>query len=357
MEREERLQIEFTRVFCIVAMMWVHVTPGLGHPSYINGGPMAAVGDFFAQTMGRISVTTLSFVSGFLFWRTGLDRPTGEILRRQALAIYAPMLVWNAIYILLAVGKEVLIGSNATALDNLGTDSWALVNAWTGLAGGTANQSLFFIRDLVVATVIILIISPAIRRVPLIVLPLALIISVWPDTRPLLFRPTIFTFMCLGAIAARLDLSVWALSAPRTALTWGFGLTLVSLVMALQGLAAGAVGEDLFDMIRRAGIGFLILAFTRAVVPSALARKIATLGRHSFLAYLCHTAVIGVLWVFWRSAFGDELQPTYLGFFLATPFVIYAMAVFGGKVLDRSPAPLQMLLRGKILGTGQARLA
>ena len=64
MNRNESVQIEVVRVFCILSMMWVHASPGLGHPSVINEGVFALVGNLLGQKLGHISVTTLSFISG-----------------------------------------------------------------------------------------------------------------------------------------------------------------------------------------------------------------------------------------------------------------------------------------------------
>ncbi len=237
MDREESLQIELIRVLCILTMMWVHVSPGLSVPSYVNDGPMDPLGLFLGRTLGRISVTTLSFISGYLFWRTAIGRPFSEVVRRLFAGILLPMLVWSAAFLLLAFLKEALVDQPASALDRVQPGFWGLFNSWTGLAGAQANLSLFFIRDLIISTLILRLAAPLISAAPVAALLLTLGLLALPQTAPVLFRPNIFLFMLLGAVVARAGQTITQLSRPGLALSLGLLLTLLTIAMVKSGLA------------------------------------------------------------------------------------------------------------------------
>ena len=338
MGRQESLQIELVRVLCILCMMWVHVSPGFSFETYVNGGPMNVVGLFLGRTLGRISVTTLSFISGYLFWRTAAYRPWRPVLRRILAGLFLPFLVWSALFLLLAFFREQFIGQPSTALERVAPGFWGLLNAWAGLTGPTANLSLFFIRDLIVASLILRLSVPLVARQPAVAVGLALIVAtVLPQTAPVLFRPNILLFMVLGAVAAREGASISSLSRPRYALVGGLLLTLLTVLMAKSGLTERLGIDSAHDLLRRDWTA-----------------TIARLGRHGFLAYLMHAPLAGSFWVLWRAAIGDANDSSYLLFYLGTPPLCLALAAGLGCFLDNRSQPLQLLLRGKIYRGGGA---
>ncbi|MGB3146521.1 MAG: acyltransferase [Paracoccaceae bacterium] len=354
MDASESRQIEAARVICIICMMWVHVNPSLAVPSYVNGGPAYFLGVVLGETMGLISVTTLSFMSGYLFWQTGVKKPLKDIGRRLALAIYLPTLVWSAIFIMLAVGRGMVLGVPATAALRIEPTFLGYLNAWTGLFETTANISLFFIRDLVVSTLLLRLFAPAVRHVPLLLLVAVTVIALFADTRPLLFRPAIFIFMVLGATIAQRGISLTLFARP-VVVAIGFATYLAGLIVVASPLHETAIGA-LADLGRRGGMGVVILAAAHFIQRDFRLQALSSVSRASFLAYLSHSAIIGMMWFAWKVLVGDEMQPSYAVFFLMAPFAVFAMAVLAGKWLDRMAAHAQLLVRGKIFAqAGHAR--
>lgn len=347
MDRAESRQIEVMRVFCITTMMWVHVNPGLSLPSFVNGGPMGGVGHVLGDTFGRISVTTLSFISGYLFWKTGVHRPLSDVLRRLAFSIYAPCLVWSGIFIVLALFQGAFLGRSSSAISGLGTRWQDYVSAWTGLLGPTANTSLFFIRDLVVSTVLVRGLAPVIQRWPWLALAGAFLVTVAVPTEPLLFRPSIFFFMVCGAATGSVGLTLPQMSRPTVAVPVGLAAFWVAQVLMADFPESGLLGAFL-DLLRRGGMGLIIAALAAVVQRDLVLRNLSEVSRHSYLAYLTHGTVIGVGWFIWKALVGDEMQPSYLVFYLAAPLAVYGGAMRAGRVLDHAPEIAQLLIRGKI---------
>ena len=348
MTPQDSRQIELLRIFCILTMMWVHVSPGVSLPSITNGGEFALVGRLLGDTLGRISVSLLSLVSGYLFWMRARQLSFGTVAWRRFESIMLPCLVWSAIYLVLAAMKLHLAGVPASTFLRSGGTFMDALNAWAGLTGPTANRSLFFLRDLFVATLVLRLAVPLIDRFPWAGLVAALLLGLLGDRlQPLIFRDGIMQFVLLGACIARLGFSMSDLSRPSVGLVFGY-----LFVLAGGGLAslhaAWATELHLPILLRRLGICLLTLSLTSALVWVLRRESRPRLGRATFLAFLMHVPLIGILWVPWQRFVGSEFALSYLVFYLGTPFVALAAGYVLDHLLDASPPTMQLALRGKV---------
>lgn len=210
-----------------------------------------------------------------------------------------------------------------------------------------ADDSLVFLRDLFVATVILRLVAPWFDRLKWPLLALGLMLVFLPSTAPVLFRPQILLFMLLGAAAAQSGLSIGRLSSPPIALGIGLLLAIAGVALSHKDFTHAGHWLTVLDLFRRLGIGLLILALTAAALRIARLPVLVAAGRHAFLAFLSHALLIGQFWVLWLAVAGDETQPVYLAFYLLSPFLVFLIAVLGGRLLDRAPRLLQILLRGR----------
>lgn len=348
MTPQESRQIELLRVFCILTMMWVHVAPGLSVPSIVNGGEFGLIGQLLGDTLGRISVSLLSLVSGYLFWIRARGLPIGTVAWRRFESILIPSLVWSAIYLILAALKFRFAGVPASAIARYDGSFMEGLNAWTGLTGTTANRSLFFLRDLFVATMLLRISVPLIDRFPRSMLVVALLLGfVGDNLQPLIFRDGILQFVLLGAGLARLGISLSSLSRPSVGLVWGYLLVLAAV--ALFDIRQDWINDiHLPLLLRRLGICLLTLSLASALVWLLQRDTRPTLGRATFLAFLLHMPMIGILWVPWRRYVGGEMEPSYLVFYLAMPLAALAAGYLLDHLLDAAPPTVQIALRGKV---------
>lgn len=348
MTPQDSRQIELLRVFCILTMMWVHVSPGVSLPSIVNGGEFALVGRLLGDTLGRISVSLLSLVSGYLFWVRARQATFGEAAWRRFESIMLPCLVWSAIYLVLAAMKLKLAGVPASAFLRSGGGFMDAVNAWAGLTGPTANRSLFFLRDLFVATLILRLAVPLIDRFPWVALVAALLLGLLGDRlQPLIFRDGILQFVLLGACLARLGVAMADLSRPSVGLVFGYLFVLAGA--GLGNLDVGWITDfHLPLLLRRLGICLLTLSLTSALIWVLQRETRPRLGRAAFLAFLMHVPLIGILWVPWQRFIGSESETSYLAFYLATPFLALAAGYALDHLLDAFPPTMQLALRGKV---------
>jgi hypothetical protein len=349
MPSEESRLIETLRVFCVIAMMWVHVNPGLSAPSAVTSGDYALFGAVFGNTLGRVSVALLSFVSGYLIWHRSRTVPLPRFAASRFRSVVVPMLVWSALFILFAVMKEPLTGVMAQKIEGIDLDAESLANAWAGITGPTANLSLFFLRDLFVCSLFLRAALPLVARAPFAVAAVVLVVAHGRTLEPLIFRGPILQFLVFGAVAARLGYTMNGLARPLVALPLGYLLSVASLAAAGQPVSPLLHALSLPALALRAGVSFLLLAFTRALMAGTRWLALHRLGRHAYLAYLMHVPLFGIFWVFWRSLVGGPSDSSYVIFFLAGPVVAFAAAVPVGLLLDRAPRAVQIALRGRIV--------
>ncbi|WP_347311688.1 acyltransferase family protein [Defluviimonas sp. SAOS-178_SWC] len=348
MPQDEGRQIELLRVLCITSMMWVHVNPGLSTPTIVSTGEYQLIGTVFGNTLGRISVSLLSFISGYLIWASLRRDSFGSITLRRFRAVIVPILVWSAIFLALAYTKKAVTGDGAHAVAEVELRPWTLFVAWSGLTGPTANQSLFFLRDLFVSTLILRATVPLVERVPAIAALAALVLASNDALAPIVFRSSILQFMFFGAIAARLGYTIAGISRPLVALSLGYLMTVAGFAAITDPGIPQLQFLHLPLLLRRAGIGFLLLAYSAAFLALFPRTNIAKLGRHAFLAYLMHVPTMGILWAAWVEVVGDGDQQSYVFFYLGAPVVVFMLASWLGRALDRAPPAVQLLLRGKV---------
>ncbi|MFN6951150.1 MAG: acyltransferase family protein [Albidovulum sp.] len=349
MPSDESRLIETLRVFCIIAMMWVHVSPGIVSPSAVTTGDFALVGTVLGNTLGRVSVALLSFVSGYLIWHRARAIPLPRYAAIRFRSLLVPMLVWSALFILLAVMKAPLTGATAHRIDRIDIDTQSLANAWAGITGPTANLSLFFLRDLFVGSLLLRAALPIVTRAPVAVAATALLVAPDRVLEPLVFRAPILQFLVFGAVAARLGYSLTGLARPMVALPIGYLLVSTGVLSFSHPGNPLLQGLQLPSLSIRAGVCFLLLALTQSLMSAVRGLKLYRVGRHAYLAYLMHVPLFGVLWVIWRALFGDASDPSYVLFFLGSPFAAFAAAIAFGLALDRAPEVLQIALRGRIV--------
>lgn len=347
-KRADASHIEVLRVVCIISMIWVHVAPAA--PSVINTGDWAMVGTLLADVLGRASVAALSFVSGFLLWKSARAKPFGAVVSSKARTLLLPMIVWGGIYTLMAVGKQMLTGESVAGLGSTFDGPLGFINALTGLAGPTSNYALFFIRDLFVSLLLLRLLSGVIDRAPLPLLAFVFVITIFHLSDPLIFRPSVLLFALMGCIWARRDQTLAAIAGLRFALPvivlalLGYGLfAWIGTVVSLPPAAREAQNVSL-----RIALSVFAITVAHGLSRQSFGPAIAGTGKHMYLIYLTHVPVISTLWVAWDRLVGGPMEPSYLVFYLVTPFVAAGLGIMAGQIIDTFPVWLQTPLRGKV---------
>src|SRR5690606_15859793 len=95
--RFEQLQIDYCRIICRFFMMTVHIYPFVSHTSYLYLGPWHGFWLVGVDYLGRASVAALSFVSGYILFVNGRQRPLSRIAADRSRSLLIPLLSWNTI--------------------------------------------------------------------------------------------------------------------------------------------------------------------------------------------------------------------------------------------------------------------
>lgn len=344
-------QIEIMRVLCILSMIWVHVAPGIYQPSFVTRGSFAFVGAVLGDGFGRASVSALSFISGWLLWRGARGVPILSLLRSKFRVLIVPMVVWELIYVLMAVLKVKATGQGVNGLNGVFDSPFAFFNAVTGFAAPSANITLFFIRDLFVCGLIVRLLVPLLPRFGWVFLGLALVMTLGGYGPPVIFRPSILLFFVAGTLWGVHDKSLADLGAWRLVLPVAIGAGVLWLLfragVPMLDPPFRRIAGSAADVSLRIALTLVTAGVAGWLSGKRVGARIAPFGAQMYLGYLMHIPLIGALWVVWARLIGDQFQPTYLLFYLLCPFVTAAMGMALSALLDRAPGWLQISLRGK----------
>lgn len=339
--------IRIVRVLCIFRMMSVHLVPGPFGLSFVTRGAGSALGLVWLDFLGRASVATLSLVSGFLLASRFETQGILQIARDRGRAVVVPMMVWNGIG-LLAVLTATLAGIRLSEvrLEDVASPLGPL-DGITGLFGPTLNLSLFFLRDLFVASVLLALFWPVLRRRIGLALAVVLLLTVCRATAPVIFRPSILLFMLAGCALRARGFGLDRLAAPRLALPGAaVALAVFAACLVLGGTRPEIV--EIRDIARRALLvfGVLALAFALGRRPKVQA-VFDRLEPVAFLAYLGHALLAKVIWLAMAAAGVTLAGPSYLVYFLGAPVLVFLIALAARPAIEALPAPLPLLLKGK----------
>ena len=338
--------MRFSRVVCIFFMMSVHLYPYGDNPSILNGGLLWPVGMIWVDFLGRASVATLSFVSGYLLWLALANKTILSILRQKFLVLIVPMMTWNVIFIAAAI-IFLLLGANPDVLPDF-RDPMAVVNAVTGVLGPTANYSLFFIRDLFVSSALIMLAWPLLRRAPIMLLVLVAGLTLFKLTEPVIFRPMILLFMLSGCLLHEKGLRLHELAVPRIALPIILGCFLLSvLVGAEAALLPGVLVTETRGFLLRLALIATILMIARVFVMRGMDAAVSAFESGAYLTYLSHVLLAKFLWEVFSAAGTNPNGVAYILYFLVTPVVIFWTARYAVTPLRRLPGFLPRMLTGK----------
>lgn len=353
----DSVQIQLCRVICIFFMMSAHITPGPLEASAVMTGDFSVIGEVWIQWLGRSSVATLSLVSGYLMWHTSRDTPIKDVAVSKFRTLIIPMAFWNAVFILLLIEKGGPEGAGFAVSADTSLMHW--IDGLFGLTDSTANRALFFLRDLFVSLVLIRVGIDLIARNPVPAIILAFIAAAFGLLEPLIFRPSIVLFAITGVIIASQGVSLQKLSSPRFILPAIAALTIPYLILAhrideIPIMANGDHYVDILFLLRRAILICITLGLTGLIARATWSNHIAKHAGQIFEAYLIHRIVISAVWIAWVAAVGTATDNSYVLFFVLAPFLAILTGERLGRLVNRLPAAVQILIRGKSVSRAQS---
>lgn len=352
-EAASRIQISaaiaISRVLCILGVVYAHAWTGLdgGQLAAANASDQGILRWVVMEVLGRSSVPLLSMISGWLVLTAAWSRSYGSFLAGKGRTILVPMLLWNAIAMLVISGSAVAGLMQAPMPQsplNAADQFFSLT------APNETNVQMAFLRDLFVCMAIAPWLISLRSSWLAAIMVLAMGWSISGLAFPLLLRPAILVFFVAGMLVRRGAFEMRVAAIPLAfcfALFAALALAKVDLV-ALQGPFADRHPALMaaIDLALRFAAALFFWRLAWALAGSRAGGAIMRLEPYAFLIFCSHLIFIwigGPLIGAWTGPLGSPLYPAFL---LAQPLLAAIAAIGLGALLHLLAPRAATLLSG-----------
>ncbi|WP_243645387.1 acyltransferase [Sphingomonas sp. PP-CE-1G-424] len=344
--------IAIARLIGILGIVYVHAWTGrtAEELAAVAFSWQAVLRTVLGEVFGRSAVPLLGMISGWLVVSTAMRQPYGAFLRGKARTILLPMVLWNAIALVL-VGAAATFGDlKAPTPSSIG---WTLNELVPMVHADDINVQMPFLRDLFVCMMIAPVLVRASSAWLAVVALIAVVWSVFGVHVPLLLRPQILLFFTAGIVARRSGVAERVAGWPVARCALPFVVLIAPrLWTALLGNAFFDAHPHLmaaFDIVFRLASAVLFWRLAWALAGSDVADRLRGIERYGFLAFCDHLVL---LWLFGpviglaTGALGAGLYPAYL---LVQPLLVLGVTVVLGQVMMAlSPSVARVLSGGRL---------
>lgn len=344
--------ISIARVLCVFGVIYVHAWTGLTGDQLraLAGTGQDMLRWSLMEFLGRSAVPLLSIVSGWLLANSTRRPPYRRFLAGKARAILLPMVLWNALSILIVSGAAYAGILQAPTIRSL----WWLADELLCLATpNDINVQTAFLRDLFLCMAAAPLLLRAHGR--WLVAGMA-VLAVWAVAGwyfPLLLRPSIPLFFMLGILIRRGELAErLATVNPIVALVPFLLVGAAKIVLEVQ---PAEVEHSLVHVI--AAVDLLLrpaaaLLFWRAawlLAGSAAAERLIGLERYVFFVFCAHLILIWLGGPLIGGLAGPLGSPAYPLFLLLQPVLAFAGGIAVARALGAiAPGAADLLSGGRV---------
>lgn len=344
--------IAAARVICILGIVYVHAWTGLT-ADRLAASLTSAQSIFhwvLMEIFGRSAVPLLGMISG---WLVAGSRRAGDYrahIGNKARTILLPMILWNALSILLVSGSALLFGLEAPTPASL---RW-LIDALFCLSGPSdINVQMAFLRDLFVCMAV----APLLLRLRTPWLGLAAFAAALWTVEGwqlfLLLRPQILFFFLAGIAVRRMGLAERAGAMPFVRAATPFAaLVPLKLWSGLWGASFAAAHPHLLalaDLATRLAAALFFWRLAWGLAGSAALPLIRRVEPYAFLLFCLHLILIWLGGPLLARLVGPMGAPLYPALLLAQPFLILALTIpIGGALARLFPATATLLSGGRL---------
>ncbi|MCA1855842.1 acyltransferase [Massilia oculi] len=329
-----RDRIALLRSLMIFGIVVLH-TPEYVPLSDLGTGVFDNLKALFQHAVFRATVPVLTFISGFLLFRSALDTRPRELARKKAKTILVPFLVFNLGLMGAAWCMQWRFGLD-TSPKLIPFDGAVWLNAAFGLTGSPANYPLNFLRDLLALMLIAPLLGWLLRRCQL--LGLVLVVSIFMNNLDGYFvlRNVMPILFYLGGMAAVREWNMTALDR--------YALPLLAVFVVLCACVVFFKWRNT-NYLRLAS-PLLIWPAASLLLDTKAGRYLARMSKYSFFVFVAHAPVLLATWLAYQRIGTRISYPLY--WFLA-PVVTTGIVIFVYRLAARwMPAVLGSALGQKI---------
>lgn len=323
----------------------------------LNETPQGMLRWSLIELLGRSSVPLLSIISGWLVAASLAKRDWKSFLGGKARTILAPMVLWNALAIMLVSGAAWLGWIQAP----LPTTWWWTIDELLCLATpDDINVQMSFLRDLFVCMAL----APLLVRLPNWALGLIAMLTIGWVLSGLsllvLLRPSILLFFIFGILARRHDLAAQMALRPIILVASAYVVFATALVwLQTVGEARGIKDPTLLlsvDLLMRFTTALFFWSIAWRLADTRFGQWVLRFEPYAFLMFCSHLIMIWLGGPFigqWTGTMGSPLWPV---FFLAQPLLVLGATLLLGRALNAiSPAAATLLSGGRLVSTPMER--
>jgi hypothetical protein len=359
--------IEIARVVLVIGLVFLHYIsyPNSRSSPFDGLDPaqhqLATFVNSFVLFFFYSAVPLLSAISGWLFFGFASD-PTTAIARRirgRFRSLLAPLVVWNAAYVLAALALHLAAPGNgilaALNIDFAGAGAMDYVNAVLGVTTLPIGFQFWFVRDLFLTVLVSPLLWLLLRHAPLAGAALLSLAWMTEQTFGIFIRTDVLFFFYLGALARRQGVD------PR--LGWDVTRWLLlayAVLMALRALAPLAVDVNdpeqrmWLEAATRLARPLGVLACWGLCLRLAQGSRAEALARWGGFAFFLHAAhfplIAAVKYALWKLV-PAETDAWMMVHYLASVTVTVAISALAAVILFRlSPGLYSFLAGGRRLG-------
>lgn len=185
-------------------------TPPYVPMDLMEPGVFSCIKAFFQSALFRCTVPVLSFISGYLLFRSGIDMRPRLLLSKKFNSLVVPFLVFNLPLVFAALALQ-MTGKLDIAYQLAPFDWHEFADAALSLHRPPINYPLFFLRDLFILCLLAPLFGLLLRRSPLLAAILISLVFLADIDRDLVMRTAMPVSFCLGGYLAVCKLDVHVL--------------------------------------------------------------------------------------------------------------------------------------------------
>jgi len=362
----ERLSgtIAIARLLCVFGIIYVHAWTGqTGDQLRALAGTWQAVMRWtLMEFLGRSAVPLLGMVSGWLLANRRSALVYLPFLAGKARTILLPMILWNALSIVIVSGAGY---AGIIPAPRLSSVTWLIDELFCFFTPNDINVQTAFLRDLFLCMVAAPLLLSA-RSIWLVGIAAGLAIwtaSGW--TSALLLRPSIPLFFIVGILIRRGDLAVrLATVSPVLAVAPALLIGAAKIAVEVQPDAALVRTPYLLpvvDLLLRPAAALLFWRAAWLLAGSRAAARLIALDPFTFFIFCAHLILIWIGGPLIGALTGPLGSPAYPLFLVLQPILVFAACIVIAQRLTRIAPGTANLLSGARLarhhGAARAKMS
>lgn len=339
--------ISIARVICILGVVYVHAWTGLtgNELQLAHGTAQDNLRWILMEAFGHSAVPLLGIISGWLVAGSARTLDWRRHIGRKAQTILLPMVLWNALALLLVSGSAWLFDLPAPTPTSL---RWVIEEIFILSRNPDINVQMPFLRDLFLCMVM----APLLVRMPARALGIVVVVAascqIFGLGPPIILRPATLMFFTLGIAARRGGMaeSVAALPLPIAAAPFAL-LMPVQLWLALS--PAPPHGETWLsglDLLVRIAASLCFWRISWALAQSPMRRTLLKIEPFVFLLFCSHLILIWLGGPLLGEVFGKLGSPGYPVYLLMQPLLVLVCVIALGTLLQWATPGLAQVLSG-----------